>query len=168
MGMVHSKSYAGHGSPQTVTSLTPVTAGQFRVRIVQTDCNRFDDIIHNAHVSPQELDFARGLASMIVFALPSDDARFRATIQHATGLHGQRALLSINRVTILGKHVTHVKRLTNETRSPLFLEDRNAAPLRDEISYVFPTSLWTRAFVREFPCNDLCGPRNSVLDTFCD
>ena len=157
MGMVHSKSYAGHGSPQTVTSLTPVNAGQFRVRIVQTDCNRFDDIIHSPRVSPQELDFARGLVSMIVFALPSDDARFRAQILQA-GLHGPRALLSINRDTDLGKRVTHVKRLINETRSSLSLEDKDAAPLRDEISYVFP---WTPVLDQRF-----CPPLSTLSTLF--
>jgi len=134
--MWHSKSYASHGSPQTVTSSIPVNAGQFRVRIVQTDCNRFDDIIHSLHVSPQELDFARNLVWMIVFALPSEDAHLRVTIQE-NGLHGPRSLLSINHVTDLGKQVTQVKRLINVTRSPLVLEDKHAIPLRDEISYVF-------------------------------
>jgi len=65
------KSYAAAGSPQTVTASMPDDSARFRIRIFQRECNALDDIIHSPDVSPQEVDFARGLANMIVFALPS-------------------------------------------------------------------------------------------------
>ena len=128
------KSYAAAGSPQTVTASMPDDSARFRIRILQRECNSLDDIIHSPDVSPQEVDFARGLASMIVFALPSG-TDLGESIRHDDSRHGHRtALLSIHRVKDFGQYVTHVTRVVNETRSSIFLDNGNTVPLRDEIA----------------------------------
>ena len=128
------KAYGAEESPRTATASMSDDSDRFRIRIVQRECNAMDDIIHSADVSVEEEDFARGLANMIIFALPSDTV-LGETIWHDDSLHGHRtALLSIYRVKDLSKYVTHVTRLVNETRRPIFLANGNTAPFRYEIT----------------------------------
>jgi hypothetical protein len=137
------KSYAGQGSPRTETESMPVQSSFFRVRIVQTQCDRLGDIIHSPDVSPEMLEFARGLVSIILLTLPSGaDTDFEEEVLH-DGPNGPRpALLSIHRDRQPSalrddeqNFVTHVTRLLNESKAPIVLhEDGSEVPLRDEIS----------------------------------
>ena len=132
----HVTSYAMHGSPETITESMPSESAGFRVQIVQSECDKFDYILHSPDLSQQALDFARGVSSMILFALPSLEP-FEKIVRHE-GLHGDSpALLSVRRRLHpqQGKgHVTHVQKKLNETKAPIRLDDGQTVHLRNEIS----------------------------------
>ena len=135
--MWQTKSYAKNGAPDTETKSMPIDL-QFLVQIVQTDCEKFDEILHSPNLPPEALDFARGLAAMLILALPSDD-NFQSIIRHG-GLFGQSStLLSTSKHRDIqsksqSRGTTHVKKLINETHGFIQLDDGEKLPLRDETS----------------------------------
>jgi hypothetical protein len=132
------KSYAKQGSAATETGSMPVESPRFHVRMVQTECDKIDHIIHRPDVSAQALDLARGLPSIILLAIPSE-VDYEADVRHQS-LHGpSSALWSIRRILrhdSASQHMTHVKRFVNDTRAPLRLRDGLTLPLRDETWYM--------------------------------
>ena len=135
--MWQTKSYAKYGAPNTETQSMPIDL-KFTAHIVQTDCDKFDEILHSPDLPSQALDIVRGLALMLMLALPSDDD-FESVIPNA-GLSGQSpALLSTSKHRDTQsksqfRSSTHVKKLINETQAFVQLDNGETLPVRDETS----------------------------------
>ena len=130
------KSYAMHGSPETQTESMPSESAGFRVRFLQTQCDDLDEIWHSPGVTPQALDFARGLSSMILFALPSEEP-FEKIVRREGPNGASPTRLSVRRRPHPqpGKgHVTHVHKSVNESKAPIRLDNGQTVHLRNEVS----------------------------------
>jgi len=132
----HVKSYAMHGSSETQTESMPSESAGFRVRFLQTSCDNFDEILHSPGLTPQALDFARGLSSMILLVLPSE-APFEKIVRH----EGQNGAIP-TRLSVRRRphpqpgqgHVTHVHKSVNESKAPIRLDNGQTVHLRNEVS----------------------------------
>jgi hypothetical protein len=114
----------------------PIKSDGFRVQFLQTQCDDLDEILHSPGLTPQALDFARGLSSMIPFALPSQEP-FEKIVRRVDLNGASPTRLSVRRRPHPqpGKgHVTHVHKSVNESKAPIRLDNGQTVHLRNEVS----------------------------------